>query len=283
MDDLRITLVQAETRWHDPAANRALYGDLVRSVAGRSDLVVLPETLTSGFTNETVGNAEGPDGESVRWFRALAAETGATLAGSMVTRDGERHYNRLYWMRPDGSCATYDKRHLFRYAGEHLRYAAGSERLVVELKGWRVCPLVCYDLRFPVYLRNRWDAQRGFDYDLMLFVANWPSPRHHAWQTLLRARAIENECFVIASTTVRGTAGDDAFETYGHGLVVDPWGKVITDLGIASPTQQVIELDLGLVEATRQKLPVLHHVRPQAYAAEPAFVALVSSNPRKVL
>ncbi|MBP6693390.1 MAG: amidohydrolase, partial [Xanthomonadales bacterium] len=168
MDDLRITLVQAETRWHDPAANRALYGDLVRSVAGRSDLVVLPETLTSGFTNETVGNAEGPDGESVRWFRALAAETGATLAGSMVTRDGERYYNRLYWMRPDGSCATYDKRHLFRYAGEHLRYAAGSERLVVELKGWRVCPLVCYDLRFPVYLRNRWDAQRGFDYDLML-------------------------------------------------------------------------------------------------------------------
>lgn len=229
MDDLRITLVQAETRWHDPAANRALYGDLVRSVAGRSDLVVLPETLTSGFTNETLGNAEGPDGESVRWFRALAAETGATLVGSMVTRDGERYYNRLYWMRPDGSCATYDKRHLFRYAGEHLRYAAGGERLVVELKGWRVCPLVCYDLRFPVYLRNRWDAQRGFDYDLMLFVANWPSPRHHAWQTLLRARAIENLCYV-AGVNRTGTDGNQ-LSYLGGSVALGPLGLPLVECG----------------------------------------------------
>lgn len=252
MNDLRISLVQSDTRWHDPAANRALYGELVRTVAGRSDLVVLPETLTSGFTNETLGNAEGPDGESVRWFRALAMETGAVLTGSMVTRDGDRYYNRLYWMRPDGSHASYDKRHLFRYAGEHLRYAAGGERLVVELGGWKVCPLVCYDLRFPVYLRNRWDARRGFDYDLLLFVANWPSPRHHAWQTLLRARAIENLCYA-AGVNRTGVDGNQ-LQYLGGSVVLGPLGLPLVECG--DQTQVVTTtLSAAALAAHRERFP----------------------------
>jgi predicted amidohydrolase len=195
--DLRVSLIQAATLWHDPAGNRALYGELVRGLRGASDLVVLPETFTSGFTNETLGNAEDMDGESVAWLKALAVEVGAVVTGSMVIRDQGRHFNRLMWARPDGTLDFYDKRHLFRMANEHERYAEGKEKLIVELKGWRVCPMVCYDLRFPVWIRNRYGATAPgrFDYDLFVIVANWPAPRRTAWRTLLRARAIENLCY----------------------------------------------------------------------------------------
>jgi predicted amidohydrolase len=229
--DLRVSLVQADTRWHDPAGNRALYGDLVRSVAGRTDLVVLPETFTSGFTNETLGNAEPMDGETMAWLRALAAEVGAVVTGSVVVREGERYYNRLVWMRPDGSHASYDKRHLFRYANEHQRYTPGAQRLVVDLAGWRVCPLVCYDLRFPVFARNRFDhAVAGdFDYDLLIHVANWPSPRHYAWQTLLRARAIENLSYGIGVNRT-GTDGNN-LSYLGGSVALDPLGQPLVECG----------------------------------------------------
>ena len=161
--DLRVSLIQAATVWHDAAANRVLYGGLVRSLAGQSDLIVLPETFTSGFSNDAVDSAETMDGDSVAWLRELAAEVGAVVTGSMVIREGDTVFNRLLWMRPDGSHVSYDKRHLFRMANEHERYGAGKRREIVELNGWRVCPQVCYDLRFPVFLRNRWDreAERG--------------------------------------------------------------------------------------------------------------------------
>src|SRR5438552_10004831 len=141
--NLRVSLVQAATLWHDAVGNRALYSSLVRPLAGTTDLVVLPETFTSGFTNETAANAESMDGESLAWMKALARDVGAVVTGSMVIRSGERNYNRLVWMRPDGSFQTYDKRHLFRMAKEHERFAGGSEKLLVELHGWRVCPMVC--------------------------------------------------------------------------------------------------------------------------------------------
>jgi omega-amidase len=250
--DLRVSLVQADTRWHDPAANRTLYGDLVRSVAGRSDLVVLPETFTSGFTNQTVGNAESIDGETIAWMRALASEVGAVVTGSVVVRDGDRYFNRLVWMRPDGSHASYDKRHLFRFAGETERYTAGSQRLVVDLAGWRICPMVCYDLRFPVFARNRFDATvaGGFDYDLLLYVANWPSPRHYAWQTLLRARAIENLSFGIGVNRT-GTDGNNL--TYlGGSVVLDPLGQSLVECG---PQVQVVTTTLSAdaLRAHRQR------------------------------
>jgi len=193
MRDLNIALIQAATVWHDARANRELYGTQALALAGRADLIVLPETFLSGFSNDAVAQAEAMDGISVGWMRDLAREVGAVITGSLVIREGKRVYNRLIWARPDGSICHYDKRHLFRMAGEHERYAGGSKRLIVELAGWRICPLVCYDLRFPVYIRNRFDqASQSLDYDLLLFVANWPSPRRHAWRTLLRARAIEN-------------------------------------------------------------------------------------------
>jgi predicted amidohydrolase len=184
---LRVSLVQGATRWHDAAANREYYGAKVRALAGTTDLVVLPETFLSGFTNETRGNAESMDGEGLAWLHALAREVGAVVTGSLVVREGDRCVNRLVWMRPDGTHAQYDKRHLFRMAAEHERYAGGSERIVVELNGWRICPLVCYDLRFPVWSRNRYDrAAQRFDYDVLVVVANWPSARRHPWRTLLR-------------------------------------------------------------------------------------------------
>lgn len=253
LQPLRVSLVQGATRWHDAAANRAYYGDLVRSLAGKGDLVVLPETFLSGFTNETLGNAETMDGEGLRWLRALAAEVGAVVTGSLVVREGERCVNRLVWMRPDGTHAQYDKRHLFRMAGEHERYAGGSERLVVELNGWRICPQVCYDLRFPVWLRNRYDRAAGrFDYDLLVFVANWPSARRHAWRTLLRARAIENLCCVVGVNRV-GVDGNQLHYA-GDSAALDFLGQPLAELGAQEQTI-TLTLDAAALAAHRARFP----------------------------
>ena len=254
MQPLRVSLVQGNTRWHDAAGNRAYYGDLVRGLKGQSDLVVLPETFTSGFTNETVGNAETMEGESQKWFAALAREVGTTLSGSMVVREGEKCVNRLVWMRPDGSFELYDKRHLFRMAGEHQRYAGGEKRLIVELTGWRICPQVCYDLRFPVWIRNRYDrsVKARFDYDLVLFVANWPSARRYAWQTLLRARAIENLSYCIGVNRV-GTDGNNLHYA-GDSVALDFLGQPLVELG-AQEQVVTVTLDPAALAAHRERFP----------------------------
>jgi predicted amidohydrolase len=251
---LRVSLIQGDTRWHDAAANRDYYGEKVRALRGSTDLIVLPETFTSGFTNETLGNAETMEGESLRWLRALAAEVGCVITGSMVTRVGEKCVNRLVWMRPDGSFELYDKRHLFRMAREHERYEPGERRLIVELGGWRICPLVCYDLRFPVWIRNRYGktvADR-FDYDLVLFVANWPSPRRYAWQTLLRARAIENLSYCIGVNRV-GTDGN-GLHYAGDSAVLDFLGQPVVELG-ASELVVTATLDPAALAAHRERFP----------------------------
>ncbi|QNH17320.1 amidohydrolase [Xanthomonas sp. SS] len=229
MIDLRISLIQGDTRWHDPAGNRAHYAELLAPLAGATDLVILPETFTSGFSNEALDQAEGMDGPTVAWIREQAARLGAAVTGSVQLRvpgeDGvAKVFNRLLWATPDGALQHYDKRHLFRYANEHQRYAAGRERLCVEWKGWRINPQVCYDLRFPVFCRNRYDVERPgqLDFDLQLFVANWPSARAYPWRTLLRARAIENLCFVAAVNRV----GED-----GNGLHYAGDSAVIDFLG----------------------------------------------------
>ncbi|HEU0153686.1 MAG TPA: amidohydrolase [Arenimonas sp.] len=231
MQDLRVSLVQGDTVWHDPAANRAMYADLVAPLAGRTDLVLLPETFTSGFSNEALADAEGMDGPTVAWLRDQAARLGAVVTGSVQLRVGERVFNRMLWATPDGELQTYDKRHLFRMAREHERYAAGRDRLTVALKGWRVCPLVCYDLRFPVFIRNRFgvEAPDRFDYDLLLFVANWPAPRRHAWQTLLRARAIENLSYVAAVNRA-GTDGN-GIAYAGDSVALDFLGQPQLEFG----------------------------------------------------
>ncbi|WP_141453214.1 amidohydrolase [Pseudoxanthomonas sp. z9] len=231
MQDLRLSLVQGITRWHDPAGNRAYYGDLIAPLAGQTDLVILPETFTSGFSNDAIDRAEGMDGETVAWIREQARKLDAAVTGSVQLRTDEGVFNRLLWATPDGVLHSYDKRHLFRYANEHKRYAAGRERLTVEWKGWRINPQVCYDLRFPVFCRNRYDVERPrqLDFDLQIFVANWPAARAHAWRTLLRARAIENLCFVAAVNRA-GTDGNN-LDYSGDSAAIDFLGQPLVELG----------------------------------------------------
>jgi len=229
MHDLRVSLVQGATRWHDPDANRAYYGELVAPMRGTTDLVLLPETFTSGFSNDAIHRAETMDGPTVAWLREQAAALDAAVCGSVQLRVGEAVFNRLLFATPDGGLSYYDKRHLFRYAREHERYAAGRERLVVEWRGWRICPLVCYDLRFPVFSRNRYDVERpgALDYDLVTYVANWPSARADAWKTLLRARAMENLCFVAGLNRV-GTDGNGIHYS-GDSTVLDFLGRPLSE------------------------------------------------------
>jgi Predicted amidohydrolase len=261
MQDLRISLVQGDTRWHDPAANREYYGALVAPLAGATDLVVLPETFTSGFSNEAIDRAEGMDGPTVAWIREQAARLGAAVTGSVQLRTEEGVFNRLLWATPDGALAHYDKRHLFRYAGEHRRYAPGRQRLTVEWKGWRINPQVCYDLRFPVFCRNRYGVERpdGMDFDLQVFVANWPAPRAHAWKTLARARAIENLCYVAAVNRV-GRDGN-GLEYSGDSAVIDFLGQAQVE---AHGREQVLTttLSAAALAAHREHFPAMLDADP---------------------
>ena len=239
--DLRVALVQGDTRWHDPAGNRAYYGGLIAPLAGRADLVVLPETFTSGFSNEVLANAEDMQGPTVAWIIEQARALDAAVCGSVQLRiEGAQAksegiapgvYNRLLFATPDGALVHYDKRHLFRMAREHERYAAGQRRVFVAWRGWRIFLQVCYDLRFPVYARNRFDAAHpgGFDYDLALFVANWPAPRAYAWKTLLRARAIENLACVIGVNRVGSDGNGIAYR--GDSVALDPLGQPLVEGG----------------------------------------------------
>ena len=253
MHPLKVSLVQGATRWHDASANRDYYGALVRQARG-SDLIVLPETLLSGFSNDTRVSAETMDGEGVAWLLALATEVRAVLCGSVAIRENDIVYNRLLWVRPDGSFAQYDKRHLFRMAGEHTRYGGGSERLIVELKGWRILPQVCYDLRFPVWLRNRRlaTAAGGMDYDLAVFVANWPALRRQPWRTLLRARAIENLSYVVGVNRVGVDGNEIAYA--GDSAVIDPLGEALMELGTQEQVTTVTLDPLALL-AHRERFP----------------------------
>jgi omega-amidase len=252
--DLRVSLIQASTIWHDGDANKAMYGKLARSVRGQSDLIVLPETFLSGFSNDAISSAQDMQGSNVAWLQALAVELGCVITGSMQMRDADQVYNRLIWARPDGTLAHYDKRHLFRMGDEHLRYGAGVEKIIVELNGWRICPLVCYDLRFPVFIRNHFAgrAAPGRDYDLLLFVANWPSPRAHAWRTLLRARAIENLSYCIGVNRV-GTDGNNLHYS-GDSVVLDFLGMPIVECG-AQPQIVTATLSASMLSDYRARFP----------------------------
>ena len=217
--NLRVTMVQADLAWQDPAENRRLLAAHFRGLVGHADLIVLPEMFATGFSMDAANLAEPMDGPTVHWLREEAAAVGCAITGSLIIRDGLQHYNRLLWAAPDGGLAHYDKRHLFRMAREQEHYCAGQRRLIVELKGWRICPLVCYDLRFPVWSRNR------DDYDVLLYVANWPARRRAAWQALLRARAIENLSYVVGVNRI-GKDGNGT--TYaGDSVAIDFLGQTL--------------------------------------------------------
>jgi omega-amidase len=223
MQPLTVSLIQTATHWHDPHANRALFDEWFAQVPAGADLVVLPEMFATGFTMAAAEVAEPMSGATVAWLRAAAARLGTTVCGSLVIAEGGRHFNRFLWATPAGELTAYDKRHRFRMAGEHQHYAAGDRRCVVALNGWRLLPLVCYDLRFPVWLRNR------NDYDALLAVANWPAARQGAWNALLRARAIENLAYA-AGVNIVGRDGNGV--DYGGGSAVyDPEGRELIDAG----------------------------------------------------
>ena len=196
--DLRIALIQSALHWEDAGANLAMFEEKIWQAGSGHDLIILPEMFTTGFSMQPARVAEHMNQRTTRWMGQMALQTGAVVLGSFIAREGERFFNRLVWAAPDGNLLTYDKKHLFRMGEENKVYTPGSSRLVAEWKGWRICPLVCYDLRFPVWSRNRFNPETGeLDYDLLVYVANWPQARSIAWQTLLQARAIENHCYCV--------------------------------------------------------------------------------------
>jgi predicted amidohydrolase len=244
---LRVTLVQAELAWEDPAANRRALARHFAGLAGHTDLIVLPEMFGTGFTMNAAAQAEDMRGPSVDWMREEAAALSCVVTGSLVIRDGDRHFNRLLWVRPDGEVMHYDKRHLFRMIGEHEHYSAGDRRLECSLKGWRIRPFICYDLRFPVWSRSAGDC------DLLIYVANWPSRRHQAWSTLLRARAIENQCYVVG---VNRTGRDGNGASYlGGSVAIDFLGEPVSSEGDGDGVETAI-LDMASLQAFRAGFPV---------------------------
>lgn len=256
MQDLRVTLAQGDTRWHDPVANRDYYAELIAPLRGMTDLVLLPETFTSGFSNDAIQDAETMHGPTLAWLREQSRQLDAAVTGSVQLRTADGVFNRLLFATPDGEVAHYDKRHLFRYAGEHERYAAGGPRLSVQWRGWRICPLVCYDLRFPVFSRNRYDVERPaqLDYDLLLYVANWPSVRAYPWQTLLRARAIENLCYVAGLNRV-GTDGN-GHHYAGDSAVIDFAGIPLNECG-DQPVVATTALSAARLREHRERFPAM--------------------------
>jgi omega-amidase len=253
MQDLKITLIQSDVHWEDIEANLAMFEEKIWQIGATTDVIVLPEMFTTGFSMAAPRLAEHMNMRTTKWMRQMADQTGALILGSYIVTVHERHYNRLVWMEPGGNMKTYDKRHLFRMANEHKTYAQGESMLIGIWKGWRICPLICYDLRFPVWSRNRWDASsKRLNYDLLIYVANWPMIRINAWDTLLRARAIENVSYVVGVNRI-GIDGND-IEYNGHSSVISPKGEAIfTNEG--TDASRTLELNAHSLQAFRDRFP----------------------------
>jgi omega-amidase len=253
MNDLTVSLVQTNLLWHNPASNLEQLADLLASElpgVGLTDLIVLPEMFTTGFSMEAGAQAEPYPGPTLDWMRQQAAHYNAVVTGSVLTQEGESYYNRLLWVRPDGSHSVYDKRHLFRLAGEHEVYQAGTGRLLEEWRGWRIRPLICYDLRFPVWSRN----SPHNPYDLLLYVANWPQARAEIWRTLLRARAIENMAYTVGVNRL-GVDGR-GIEYSGQSALLDIHGDYLAQAGNLQ-TVLTHTLRAGPLQTYREQLPFL--------------------------
>jgi omega-amidase len=245
---MRISLVQTSLAWEQPDFNLAQLEAQIFGLRGATDLVVLPEMFTTGFTMQGAAAAALHCAEGVSWMRKMALQLNACVVGSMIYGENGRFFNRLFWVYPDGHYLKYDKRHLFSLAGEPETYIAGTERLIVEWKGVRICPLICYDLRFPVWSRN------VADYDMAIYVSNWPAVRADAWATLLKARAIENQCAVVGVNIV-GQDGNG--HTYMGGSVVHTCdGSLVTDLGSLAQIKTVV-VDFEKQKTFRTRYPFL--------------------------
>jgi omega-amidase len=220
MQDLKVTLIQSELHWQNSGANLAMFEEKIWQIKGKTDLIILPEMFNSGFTMDAKSVAEPMNFTTFKWMKQMAEQTGAVVTGSFVVKEDNNFFNRLIWMQPNGEWDKYDKRHLFRMAKENDHFSAGNSRIIKELKGWKICPLVCYDLRFPVWSRNQ-----NLEYDLLIYVANWPAVRVSAWDALLKARAIENLSYTIGVNRVGEDGNGIAYD--GHSSVYGPKGESI--------------------------------------------------------
>ena len=245
MQDLIVSLVQTPLYWEDPVANRAMLEEKISHL--HTDIIVLPEMFTTSFTNNPAAFAEPMNLNTFKWMKQLAAQTGACVTGSYIIREGEKFHNRLVWMQPDGVFQYYDKRHSFRMSDEHKDYTSGNKRLIVDYKGWKIAPFICYDLRFPVWSRNTNNA-----YDLALYVANWPAVRSHAWKSLLPARAIENIAYVAGVNRI-GTDGM-GLEYSGDSVMLDFKGNPLYELKSREEIATV-SLSKSALEEFRQIFP----------------------------
>ena len=246
MNNFKVTLLQPDIIWENVRANLDKYSKIIDEIKS-TDLIVLPEMFTTGFSMNPEVLKEKMDGNSVQWMKKMAKEKDASVVGSLIIEENEQTYNRAIWVFPDGKTEFYDKRHLFAMGQEHLHYSAGTEKTIVEFRGWRFCPLICYDLRFPVWSRNT------ENYDVLIYMANWPSPRHHHWKSLLVARAVENQSYCIGVNRT-GTDGK-GLKYLGDSCVISPKG--IAEFLGENETVQTFEISYSELYDYRKNFPFL--------------------------
>ena len=246
---LKITLIQSHLLWENPVANRAHFSNLFEKIDGSTDLIVLPEMFTSGFTMTAADVAETKNGPTFLWMQAEAKKHETAITGSVIIKENDHFYNRLFFVFPNGDFQTYDKKHTFTLAGEHTVFTAGSKHTLITYKGWKICPLICYDLRFPVWARNT------SDYDVLLYVANWPDRRISAWDALLKARAIENMSYCVGVNRI-GLDGNGHQYT-GHSAVYDVLGNQISTVEFETEFIETISLQKDHIKKHRGHLQFL--------------------------
>ncbi len=250
---MNVSIIQAALYWENREKNLEHLEQLLNSVNTNTQLIVLPEMFTTGFTMKPEIYAEQEPGPGLQWLQKMAAEKNVVIAGSISVQENKNYYNRLYWVKPDGSFLTYDKRHLFRMAKEDEHYTGGKNKLIVDLNDWRICPLICYDLRFPVFSRNRFINGR-WEYDVLIYVANWPAARAYPWKQLLIARAIENQCYVVGVNRI-GDDGNGVAHS-GDSCVINPRGEIISTTKPNEESLESIFLDKTALEDFRKAFPV---------------------------
>jgi predicted amidohydrolase len=223
MSALSISLIQTPLFWEDKAANLLMLEAKIAAIANKTNLVILPEMFSTGFSMRPQDLAEKMDGASVEWMKRMAKTNNIILTGSLIIEENKQYFNRLIWMLPTGNFGYYDKRHLFAFGGEHHQYTAGAKRLIASVNGWKLQLQICYDLRFPVWARQQ--STKDPEYDVLVYVANWPEKRNHAWKSLLIARAIENQCYVIGVNRI-GNDGNNVYHS-GDSMIIDPLGNIL--------------------------------------------------------
>lgn len=249
--ELNITIVQTTLIWENVEANLVHFSEKLKNITG-SDLIVLPEMFTTGFAVDRTDIAEEPDGKGFQWMQKTAREKNCVITGSIAVKENGKLYNRLYWVRPDGSFESYDKRHLFQMADEHKFFSRGEKKLIVDLHGWIICPLICYDLRFPVWSRNRLINNKA-EYDILIYVANWPEVRSYPWKQLLIARAIENQCFVVGVNRI-GQDGNK-YPHSGDSAIINARGEIISKIIANEDKAETVSLQYLPLEEFRKVFP----------------------------